>query len=420
MKVINLVSKVAKQNAKIKEYKQEWVLEFSLLIFTKIMISAISIITGYTYLFNLSYPFLDSFTVPVTITLLIIIELFTALLLAKFSKHLLRGRYLNSVLLFPVVCLIFFVSFHLSTNGIAQLTSSKTSNITAISDQYNTNRGNVNRSYSNEIKELQNQISTIKANPTNWSGGKRSVLSSEQLKQMTNFQNQITGLRQQQRKELHELKTAFDLDKQNDLHTVTNKADNYYKIVSAILIIQLFLSFVISYMSKAIYKKDETESFVMQDIQAFQSDMMERAKGVILQQSKILSNRVLQAFELANIIHENDLPIVETKTKQIGFQVATKQRTTDQVPEEPESDGGDNPGHVTQKEVMNEPALKVNNPESSTLNVDDNQPPHNKVCKYCGISFYAKHWNAQYCCSNHKIKAWEQRTGGKVKFGKKA
>ena len=422
--ITNLISRTAKSNAKIKEYKSEWILEYSLLIFTKIVISFISIYTSYTYLFNLSYPFLSTFTIPVTITLLIIIEAFSMLLVAKFSKHLLRGRYLNSVFLLPIVMAVFCVSFILSTNGIAQLTSSKTSNITAITDEYRTNKTNIEQTYSVQIGELKTQIVTIKQNPSGWKGHKRCILVAEQLTQINNYQKTISELRQLQRDELTKLKDNYLQAKQTDLNIVTNRANDYYVIVGGLLGLQFVLSFIVVFMSKIIYRKDETESFILQDIQAWQSDMVERAASVILSQSKALSNTALQAFETINIVSEPSSLSVVAKANKSGNELSEPETTDKEAPRQKiigfkidtQKD------EITTDNQMGE-ALDV---ERTTLNVDNTKETENKqvdgyekTCKYCNKMYYAKHWNSQYCCDGHRILAWQERTGKKVKFGKK-
>ena len=428
--ITNLISRTAKSNAKIKEYKSEWILEYSLLIFTKIVISFISIYTSYTYLFNLSYPFLSTFTISATITLLIIIEAFSMLLVSKFSKHLLRGRYLNSVFLLPIVLSVFCVSFILSTNGIAQLTSSKTSNITAITDEYRTNKTNIEQTYSVQIGELKTQIVTIKQNPSGWKGHKRCILVAEQLTQINNYQNSISELRQLQRDELTKLKDNYLQAKQTDLNIVTNRANDYYVIVGGLLGLQFVLSFIVVFMSKIIYRNDETENFILQDIQAWQSDMVERAASVILSQSKALSNTALQAFETINIVSEPSSLSVVAKANKSGNELKSEPEETDKEAPQQKIIGFNIATQkdeiTTTKEQMDE-ALDV---ERTTLNVDNtkeikdtkgidartdvdiNKPTI--ICLNCEKEVVKRSHNMKFCCENCRLDHYERTTGKNV------
>ena len=423
--ITNLISRTAKSNAKIKEYKSEWILEYSLLIFTKIVISFISIYTSYTYLFNLSYLFLSTFTIPATITLLIIIEAFSMLLVSKFSKHLLRGRYLNSVFLLPIVLSVFAISFILSTNGIAQLTSSKTSNIKAITDGYQTNKNNIDISYSEQIRELKTQIVTIKQNPSGWKGHKRCILVAEQLTQINNYQNSISELRQLQRDELTKLKDNYLQAKQTDLNIVTNRANDYYVIVGGLLGLQFVLSFIVVFMSKIIYRKDETESFILQDIQAWQSDMVERAASVILSQSKALSNTALQAFETINIVSEpSSLPIV-AKANKSGNELSEPETTDKEAPQKiigfkidkQDKEIIENDEILGEQETDKKEAsynAPVETDKSVITDITD-------VCEYCGKTFVRRTKTQRYCSNNGKcrIADWKQKNpNGSIKFGK--
>jgi cell division protein FtsL len=60
--------------------------------------------------------------------------------------------------------------------------------------------------------------------------------------------------------------------------------------------------------------------------------------------------------------------------------------------------------------------VNVNNGERNTVNVVT-LLPNERLCKLCGERFVYKHWNAQYCTEEHRIEAWEKKTG--KKFNKK-
>ena len=60
--------------------------------------------------------------------------------------------------------------------------------------------------------------------------------------------------------------------------------------------------------------------------------------------------------------------------------------------------------------------VNVDNGERQTVNVVA-LLPNERLCKLCGEKFIYKHWNAQYCTEEHRIEAWEKKTG--KKFNKK-
>lgn len=399
MKNLN-ISNLSKNSAQILEYKREWKNEYYLLTGLKITTSIISILSSYIYVYNLFYTFIPQlFVIPCTVIVLFLIEFFATLLTAKLFKFLLRKRVFNTIILTVLTVPVFVVSFVLSTNGIAQLATDKTSQITAISDVYTTEKSNLTQTYDSQISELKTQINTIKQSPQNWSNGKRNILSESQLQTIKEYQTKIFELQSEKKNELTRLNNDFAQQKNIDLSNTTSEADKYYYIVSIILIIQLVASFILAFMSKTIYKTDNIQNVISQDIEGVKQSILDKTTNILLEQTKLMTNTVLSAFEVANILETNTIPTISKTdiSKKIGFKI-------------PAAEPSATP---TLNDCVITPTL--NDRVITTKHIDNEY----SICECCGAEYAKKTWNQRFCCSDCRVKSWESSHGAKIKFGKK-
>lgn len=399
MKKLN-ISNLSKNSAQILEYKREWKNEYYLLFTLKIITSIISVLSSYTYLYNLFYTFIPQiFVIPCVIIILFLIEFFATLLLQKMFKFALRKRIFNTIILTVLTVPIVIVSFVLSTNGIAQLATNKISNLELVTDSYNTEKSNLIQTYDSQISELKTQINTIKQNPLNWSGGKRNILSDNQLQTIKEYQSQITDLHTVKKKELNELYETYTIKKNTDLNNTTCEAKRFYVIVMIILIIQIIASFILAYMAQTIYKTDNIQNVISQDIESVKQSILDKTTNILLEQTKLMTNTVLSAFEVANILENNTIQTISKTdiSKKIGFKIPTAETSLT----------------TTLNDRVITPTL--NDRVKTTKHIDNEFA----ICECCGAEYVKKTWNQRFCCSDCRVKNWESLHGAKVKFGKK-
>lgn len=410
---MSYVSRIAQKLSSIKEYKKEWKKEFYLLMSIKGIISLFSIVTSYLYLYGILYVFTGMFTHFFSGLILLTVEISVSVLLSKFAKHTLRKRFVNTAVLLPLVVLSFGMSFYFSTNGIAQLTTSKVSDIAEISASYKLEKDNIKLKYSEYIIEVKESIQTIKDNPVNWKNGQRSALSKEQLNEISRLNAQIFDLRKDQSEELRITENEFKKLKNEDTATTTATADRYYNIVGFILLLQCVISFVLAYMGIVIYRNDETHEFSMQDIGGHFDRMFANFQRLYAQRTKDFTDHITEEVELETFLAKTKTdegtpipPVKEVEPqKKIGFQVSGKNTEKANEPtSEPTSVTG-----VTCEKSSRELGEKLTNQDVSELPKAKNYGLTN--CPNCGKEFAKHAHNHKYCSENCRLEYNEKTKG---------
>lgn len=240
----NAVKSFAVKNWQTYTYKREWLSVIVLLLVLKLATSAVSVFSGYFYLDNFFFGFLANETASkiFAVSALLLIEGLNALFCAKFFKFALRCKFLTALM--PLTCAIvtFSISFVVSCNGIALFTSQSEDLTKVIESKYVDLLASAKNETDANIADVHTYIETIKANPENWSGGKRCVLSDAQNRELATAYERIANFKQDYKKKCLDLESAKAQELRENARVTTDTADKYYKIVAFIMFIQVACS----------------------------------------------------------------------------------------------------------------------------------------------------------------------------------
>jgi len=243
-KIYSLLKSFAVSNWQKYSFKREWAAVIVLLIVLKLATSAASIFSGFYYLDNFFFSFTNSDTAAkvFAVVALILIEGLCALFLAKFFKFAIRLEFATAAMPLTCAALVFWISFIVSTNGIALYANQSEDLSKDINAKYNAAIESAKAQCAANVKQANDYIATLKANPQGWSGGKRCMLSDFQTQEVAKAFESIESYK----RAFNE--TSKDIEKQRNLELSENNratidtADRYYKIVTIIMIVQVVCS----------------------------------------------------------------------------------------------------------------------------------------------------------------------------------
>jgi len=272
----------------------------------------------------------------------------------------------------------------MSTNGLSINESKKVSKVEFIENNLSTEVDNLSLETKENIKYYQNEIATIKANPQGWINGKRSILTSSQLKDIKAYNETINELRQIERTRTKELQEQANQDKKNNLIEVTATANKYYAFISILMIIELIASGFLMFSWSKIQNENDPESHV-------QSKVIDISKQVDASITELYTNRFAAL--------------------QNGLNIALQSHTNSSIPleilhQEHEHQEQTEP-HQAQILNKNKPGFKMQSTPGTAKK---------KHCRYCGSELIGMHPAAKYCNDEHRKLAWEQKTGAKLKY----
>lgn len=255
----NFLKKFAAQQWELFSFKKEWGTVIVLVALVKIATCVISVVSGYTYINNLFYGFLNSeqWAQFFSVAALILIEGLNWFMLDKAFKFLLRQEYKVCAMPLIAALLIFGLSFHISANGIAILTADKADLATDINGKFNTMAENTKTDIESQIADIDQNIKDIKSNPEHWSNGKRSILSPEQNATIQKLYERKSELRTR----LNEDLKTMEIERKNALAenatNTTDQADKFYTVVGVIMVVQFCCNLFLMFCWKKIYGEEE-------------------------------------------------------------------------------------------------------------------------------------------------------------------
>lgn len=264
----NLLKKFAAQQWEKFSFKKEWGTVIVLVALVKIATCLISVVSGYTYINNLFFGFLNSeqWAQFFSVAALILIEGLNWFMLDKAFKFLLRQEYKVCAMPLIAALLIFSLSFHLSANGIAILTADKADLATDINGKFNTMADNMKSDIESQIADIDQNIKDIKSNPEHWSNGKRSILSPEQNAQIQKLYERKSELRTR----LNEDVKVMEIERKNALAenatNTTDQANKFYCVVAAIMLVQFCCNLFLMFCWKKIYGEEQPENVQCENI----------------------------------------------------------------------------------------------------------------------------------------------------------
>jgi hypothetical protein len=321
----------------------------------------------------------------VAVFLLILIELITSITLAKFFKFAYRVKMITAgfIALFGVG--MFFVSFQISSQGIAQYRSKQVDNIPVINQSFEVEKSNIETKAKSEIDYIKEQITNIKNSPNGWINGKRSVLTTEQLRMIKDYYNQIQTKQTDKQTALNDLKTANETEIEKNKTNTDYEAGKYYNIVAIIMFMQFISSAILMFFWSRIFAENDENDVIKERI----TDISENINNTV---NTIFQNKFADVISMYNtnlstvMKASNDKPkLSKKKTKgTIGFMSK----------KEDENDNRNNENRYNEYRVTDSVSIS-----DATKDNKNNL----RICKHCGKEYVYKHHKQLYCSNECRL-----------------
>lgn len=273
------LSNFAVKNWKKQMFRDEWLAVILLVLVLKLGTSAVSIFSGWYYLQNFYTDFVSSELAArcFSVLSLILIEFLNALFLAKFFKFALRVDFKTAIM--PLICaaLTFSVSFIISTNGIAVYVNESETQTESVKTDFSEQKNAVSRETEKNIADVERYIETIKANPENWSNGKRCILSTEQNREIAAAFARIEQYKESAAARIAEIEKAESVELSATATEIKATAERYYKIVAIIMLIQISCSALLWFFYSKIAMQDSPTDGYEENI----TDVLQRTDNLI-------------------------------------------------------------------------------------------------------------------------------------------
>ncbi len=257
----NFFKNFAAKQWEIFSYKDEWGTVIFFVLLAKILTCAVSIFSGFAYLDNFLFGCLNNETAALifSIIILLLIEGLNWFLLDKTFKFMLHAEYKTAVLPSLFATAIFILSFNLSANGIAIWKAEKADLSNDINEKYSLFEESAKNGNAAELQEIDQNISDIKANPEQWSNGKRCVLSAQQNTALQSLYDRKSQLRNSLKDELKKLEAERKQELSENATNTTDQAERFYLLVAAIMIAQFLCNLYLMYSWKKIHVEENPE-----------------------------------------------------------------------------------------------------------------------------------------------------------------
>ena len=379
-----MLSKHARNQFMLHSFSTEWRLGIMIASVFKLVTWIISVFAGYYFLFNISLPILNNKIAAIisTLIILLLIELLTWVFLSKFFKFLLKGIYIASIFSGIIAVLIYSISFHMSTNGLAARQADKINKTELIVNNNDIEKQQKTTKTADRVADYKTEIQTIKDNKNGWMNGQISRLTLSQLEDIKQYNIKIDSLDRRLKTELAVLDLKFSKDISKNKTETTKEANKYYSYVLTIMTAQLFLNFLLMFAWSRIFKENDKLKEVTQSIGIAENTIIESFFSHI--SDRLFSEAGIIQKSIAE--HKNDKPDVNNSPFKIGFK--------------PDDKPDDKKGY------------HVERGQTVTNGTDDK----NRQCLYCGNEFEFKHWAKKYCSDKCRKSDWEQKNNRKLKI----
>lgn len=311
---MNLIEKFtinnAAKNASVQKLSKEFKTEFCLIIGFKLFLSVISILTSFAFINGLCKPLLHEFSIVCAAMALMFIEFFNFTLPAKTFKMLFRIQIKAFICLLPFVVALFMLSFFLSTNGIEETMQEKTSKETEINKDYSIQKEELKKEYDLQIKEAETAYKTAKDSYT-WKG----KIAAFNLKKIEPLRIEVKELRKVKKQALQDLKQDFKGNIKTDSKQSSDIGKYYFKGVAVLLIVQLILSIIHSFLSVKIFKDEKPDKMIVENIKQQQNEFKQKTIELIERQNKQIVMESLQLFDYSQTALKDTLQDSEISTE---------------------------------------------------------------------------------------------------------
>lgn len=267
----SIIERTATKQMQFHAFAKEWRSAISAVWLLKFFTAIISIYAGIGYLANIADGAVGNVYAGwvVAIVMLFLLESLNATALFKGFKFLLRGRRIISGIALIVALFSFSASFTVSVNGIMDMQTAKADNSTEIAAKSDSAVINIKQTYKDLILEKKADIARIQANPQGWHEGKRTTLTNRQLNSISVLSTDIDDLRARERKDTDLLAEKLNAAVAAEKQAATGTGEQYYKLVSIIMLVQLFANFALTFFYAKIYAETEATKANTEDLEIF-------------------------------------------------------------------------------------------------------------------------------------------------------
>ena len=428
---MQLITQLATNQAKFKNFRQEFSTGILLVYILRIVTGAISIFAGYFYfsalLMKLSntHPYIP---LILAVAVLLIIEILSAWLLSKFSKMLFNGNFVRAIVLLIFSIFVFGLSFISSTNGLSSRQSKKVDNTKDIYQLEKQKINNVEAEFQSLILEQKANIKKHTDSPQGWKGNKRVYMTAEQLKQIDYINNEIKTLRTAKNTQLDSIQATTKRELKVNNSAMFGESEKYYNFIAIVLAVSAICNISLQLFYKIVYFEEKSEQAAL--------DKFNEAKNMLFQNLQSSLNN--EVYKMANhyqnsMIIENAEPLKQgilqpsqQEKQRLGFLNnangnPNKPKFTKDNQSKPELTK-DNQSKPTNKAPETNEGQNTQTSKESALNAnfEGKNTPHARThlskygiapCKNCKKEFTKNSYNHLYCRPNCRIEYAEIKTG---------
>ena len=414
-KLNQYLEKTSVLGTKNKPIAHEFNQAILLLWLFRIIIIGISIYCGYFFFNSYLQSHIESKAVVFYCSVLLsfFVESFAAIFLDKLFKFALKRQIKTATGLFLAVVLFYSLSFYSSTNGLALKQYANNDKSELIKNNTNIESENLSKQKENEISELQKNIELIKANPEGWQNSKRCILTGAQLETIKQYNEQIYKIRTDFKTDITKLNDKLEANVNENKIIATNEANKFYSFACFIMLFQIITSFMLRFFKFKIYHEVDEILAKGEQTQNVVSNLSNIVWSTLINRTNEMSELMLSNFNRRTLIL-NETIVTDIPTEQ---RKQIKGFRTSPINNDQTNTVNDIQTTLNVK-VDDRSTVNVQDGERSTVNVQDGElkETDSKICLYCGMQFYKKHWNAKFCSDEHRIKFWEDKHKTKLNF----
>jgi len=383
-KLNNFLETLAVNFAAKKSITQEWNMALIVLILLKISTNIVGVYAGFYYLFSVASRVLPQLAATITsVVLLTFIEFLTVYVLIRAAKMIRTKQAKAGIYASLAALLLYSISFHFATTGLATHASMKVTKQTEILAIDKENTETVNSKIDDLKSELKQEKADINANPQRKLNSRKFVLSDLQLNRITEINTKLENLENQRLIELKELSQSTGLKLKDDHAEMKANASKYWLFTAFIMGIQFIVTISLALLYVAIRKEVEPELMFNESVQDVKIKIAEANRSKLLQDYTQDAHYVILAMNQPYTAQKKQ----EQKQVKAG-------------------------GNIAQ-------VLTAKGKQTDVL-TDVTQTPVNVhsfgtgVCPHCNTSFEKNSHNQKYCSELHRIEFYENKTGKKL------
>lgn len=358
------IGKHARNQYRLWHFSKEWRAGIIAVSLLKIITWIISVYAGYYFVYNESFPFWGNpvTTTVFTLIILVLIEVAVWASLSKFFKFLFHGQIIAPIITGAIAFGIYFLSFHMSTNGLAMRQADKVDETELITDNSKLEVQAIKTKFEQRIQDYRQEINTIKANPAGWKNGKLSGRLAEfQLKDIARFNNIIDSLDKQCKSDIYIIKQEKNLKLASNKTKTTEESNKYYNYVIAIMIAQFLFNGLLMFAWRCIANENDKTSKVNEDIANAEESIIGGFFSHIVKRLHEEAGKIQLSIDNKD---SNIIDITKNENKQIGY--TNSSNTVTEIPKPSTQIGFKRQDEQKQKENSSNNTPNSSNTRSNT------------------------------------------------------